>query len=342
MNKEKNKSFTIKFKPSLMEQVEHYIKLVNSTKTAKEPKLTKATFFNRVVTNYFQHTVLTNDFITLDRPLYFNSKELVEKGSIKCSNKKPTDLDNVFIVKRVPNNLVNLEKGFLDSISYYYDRHYQHKGIVFSAIQLSEDKSLEPKYLVFDYNEFNADETEVIISILKPEDLTTYLDIENDKELILNLKKVVDSFEKDLKEAVDFYSENKEILKNKNSVDEIPNELVIKFSKIGFKTVQYYCYNFNCFIPLRFYSKLQQLLIFLNNATTEEINKIEDEFGISKTDLEVYIDTFKLDDNYKFNLFFMKIILNEYSLDFNKLVNGFLNEEEFSILFKNYFFNEKE
>ena len=341
MNKEKNKSFTIKFKPSLMEQVEHYIKLVNSTKTAKEPKLTKATFFNRVVTNYFQHTVLTNDFITLDRPLYFNSKELLEKGSVKCSNKKPTDLDNVFIVKRVPNNLDNLEKGFFDSISYYYERPYQHKGIVFSAIQLSEDNSLESKYLVFDYNEFHTDEAELIISILKPEDLTNYLDIEKDKELILNLKKVANSFKKDLKEAVDFYSENKEVLNDKDSVNEIPNELVIKFSKIGFNTVQYYCYNFDSFVPIRFYSKLQQLLIFLNNAPTEEVNKIEEELGISKTDLEVYIDTFKLGENYEFNLFFMKIILNEYSLDFNKLVNGFLNEEEISVLFKNYFFNEK-
>lgn len=52
MVKEKNKHFSIKFKPSLMGKVEDYIELVNSAKTAKESKLNKATFFNKVISNF--------------------------------------------------------------------------------------------------------------------------------------------------------------------------------------------------------------------------------------------------------------------------------------------------
>lgn len=342
MNDEKNKQFSIKFKPSLMAKVEEYIELVNSTKTEKEPKLTKATFFNRMVANYFNHMVLTNDFIALDKPLYFNSKELVEKGSIKCLNNKPTDLDNVFIVKRVPNNLDTLNKGFIDSISYYYEDSYRHKGIVFSGIPFLEE-GLEAKFLVFDFDE-STGKPELVISILKPEDLTTYLDIEKDKNLILELNEMVTDFKKDIEEAVEFYFKYDGIFSDEEAIKDVPEDVLRSFSKFGFNVVQYYCYNFNCFIPIRFYSKLQQLLIFLNKATPEELLKIEAELGVSKEELEVFITTFRLEDesDYKFNMFFMKLILNEKDLDFNKLVNGFLNEEEITVLIKNYFVNELE
>ena len=228
-----------------MEKIEEYIELVNSAKTDKEPKLTKGTFFNTIVANHFNHMILTNDFIDLDKPLYFNSKELVEKGSVKCSLNKPTDLDNVFIIKRVPNNLDTLHTGFTDSISYYNESIYKHKGIVFSAIQLSEEKGLEAKYLIFDYNEFSTEEIELIISILKPEDLTTYLDIEKDKDLILNLKEVAYTFEKELKEAINFYSDFDKYKNNISSEEDLPEEIegfpeeiITGFSKIGFNIVK--------------------------------------------------------------------------------------------------------
>lgn len=341
MNNEKNKQFSIKFKPSLMEKVEYYIKLVNSTKTDKEPKLTKATFFNTVVAEYFEHTVITNDFITLDIPLYFNSKELVEEGSVKCSFNKPTDLDNVMIVKRVPNNLDRLVKTY-NHISYYYESHYRHKGIVFSAIQLTEEKSLEPKYLVFDYNSFGRDDTELIISILKPEDLTTYLDIEEDKDLILELKETVDSFEVDLEEAINFYIDNDEIFKNKDSFEDVPEDLITGFSKVGYNVVKYYCFNFDSFVPIRIYSKLQQLIIYLNKSSTEELVELEKALGITKEELEAYVETFVIEDSYKFMMFFLKVILHEPNLDFEKLANDFLQEENISNMINNYFINELE
>ena len=169
MLNEKNEAFSVRLKPSLMEQVEDYVELVNSVKEPKANKFTKVDFFNNVLSDYFQHIVLSNDYITLKEPLYFNSKELVEKGSVKCSTAKPTDLDNVFIIKRVPNNLDTLEKGFSDSITYYYKKPYLHKGIVFSVIPFSEKGfEIEGKYLVFDYKEVPNEEVELIISILKP------------------------------------------------------------------------------------------------------------------------------------------------------------------------------
>ena len=336
-NEEKNKPFTVRFKPSLNDKIEKYIKLYNSTKKPEDPKLDKTKFFNMIISNYFNHKVLSNDYITLDEPVYFNSAELLEKGSIICSLNKPTDLDNVQIVKRIPNNLDKLEKNVGTIISYYHNSYYRHKGILFSVNDF-EGTGLDSQYLVFDYNS-NSGEPELTISILKPEDLTAYLDIDKDKNIILWLQQLKKEFEEDFIEATEFYKEYDSLLED-NKLNEVPDEIKVGFSKIGFNVMKWYSFNYNCFIPVRLYSQLQQLLIFFNKATPEEAEKLEEGLGISKEELELYVETFEKGTEYNFNIFFTKLTVNEYNLDFNKMANDFVKNEDLSVLFKNNFLKE--
>lgn len=72
MKNESNEVVSFRFKPSLMGKVEDYLKLVNSVKSRDEPVLTKAKFFNDLVSKYFEDTILSNEYIVLEKPLYFN------------------------------------------------------------------------------------------------------------------------------------------------------------------------------------------------------------------------------------------------------------------------------
>lgn len=180
--KEKNKSFSIKLKPSLMEQVEDYITLVNKTKTDKEPKFKKVDFFNNILSDYFQHIVLTKDFIELDKDYYyyFNKKELFKNGTVKTVHEKPSssiDIENSYTVKRIPNNLDSFNAEF-NSYCYENDLN-KHKGVYIHYLITTEVK---PVPLVFDFND-----NELTISLIKLSDIPLLIDNEEDVKTIKNI-----------------------------------------------------------------------------------------------------------------------------------------------------------
>ena len=180
---EKNEAFTIKFRPSLMAKVEDYI---------KEADITKASFFNDVVADFFEGKVLTNDFITLENYFYFNFEELKENGIVKASSEVPIhDLNNCYIVKKIPNNLDswNKKEGTYSSSSSNI-----HKGIytLFIVVFVEEDFKLADvieKYLLFKYDSLY---NELEISLVPFEDL--YLYVPTTSTILEELEEDKDSF----------------------------------------------------------------------------------------------------------------------------------------------------
>lgn len=203
MVNEKNEAFTIKFKPSLMEKVEAYVNTVNKHKKASEKKLTKANFFNDVVNDYFKEKVLTNDYIELERPFYFNMQELKENGVVKASSEVPIyDLENCYIVNNVPNNLDVFDKN---NKTYCSGNASKHKGIFIKYDVSLEDKTvpsilfdtevisiitdITENYLLFDFNSSN---NELNIGLIPFEEL--YLYVSSNSTILDELEKEKDDF----------------------------------------------------------------------------------------------------------------------------------------------------
>ena len=195
MAAEKNKQFSIKFRPSLMEQVEKYIEVVNANKEPSEKKLNKASFFNNAIADYFEDKVITNDLIKLEKPFYFNWLELKEKGVVKASSEVPIhDLDLTFIVKAVPNNLDNWsnEEG-----TYFSGSSNIHKGLYIYYWFIHDSKNyfritkIVEKNLLFKYDS-SANTLE--ISLLNPNDL--YLYVPADSDVLDKLAKEKEEFYK--------------------------------------------------------------------------------------------------------------------------------------------------
>ena len=111
--------------------------------------------------------ILTNDFIELEKPFYFNMKELLEKGTVEASTKKPSsDLYNEIIIKAVPNNIDTFEEKLK---TYCYDNDSKlHRGII--TFLIKEEVKIKN---VIGYDEEN--ETEVVRTITKSVAKTVYL-----------------------------------------------------------------------------------------------------------------------------------------------------------------------
>lgn len=336
MDNEINEVMSIRFKPSLMEKVEDYLKLVNSVKSRDDPVLTKAKFFNDLVSNYFEDTILSNEYIVLEKPLYFNYNNLLQKGRVKCSLTKPTNLDDVCIVKRVPNNIDKINK-FDSKLTYCHEKQFTHEGILFSVENFSLDSdSLIMYYLVFDLNLTNSKEPELTIRILKPNNLTDFLDIEEDKDLINELISTKSKCEDDNKKFVDLYLENKDKLDGE--YEDIPKNIMEEIINAGYGLISWQIFNYDSFVPVKFYSRIQQLLILFKNASNKESKEIEETLKFSEYELELYFNTFeKWDDDSRFVHLFINLDDESHALDFENIVNGFLNEEEIGVLIKNNF-----
>lgn len=274
--------------------------------------------------------VLNNKYISLEEPLYFNYKELLEKGSVKCTSTKPTtNLQDTNIIKNMPNNLDRfIEKE--DYFTYgFEDNPNQHKGIRFSFNDGYEDK---PKYLVFELDT----ESEIIlkISILELNDLTTYLDIDQYKKTIKKLKKYPELLEKNIETEYNFYKKHKELLDTNNIeyiLVHLSEEEKIKVGDIVALKIHFRYLNYKIFIPLEVYSALQNLILVFDKKNDEEFKKIQKEvYGtdLTKQELEQFINNFKYISNSKFLFLFDKILFgfekeNEGQKD---LLNEFIAE----------------
>lgn len=193
-NEEKNKPFTVRFNPSYWKKIEF---IVNETGLSR-PKI-----MNEILGSYFEGRVLTNDFIELENPFYFNMKELKEKGIVKAITKPSIhDLPKYYIVYKIPNNLDVFDK---DSKTFYSGSTSEHKGIYVhytitfgeAEVEVNEDftdsintvKEITEKHLIFNYDS-SANSLE--ISLVPFEDL--YLYVPEDSDILEKIEAEKDKF----------------------------------------------------------------------------------------------------------------------------------------------------
>ena len=105
----------------------------------------------------------------------------------------------------------------------------------------------------------------------------------------------------------------------------------------GLGLISWQIFNYDSFIPVKFYSKIQQLLILFKNASKNESKEIEETLKFSEHELELYFNTFEKWDDNRFIYLFLNLDSESNVVDFENMVNDFLNEEEIGVLIKNNF-----
>ena len=112
-----------KVKRELVEKANLYKELTGTSRV----KLVES-----LLTDFFKDKILTNDFIELPKPYYFNLPELVANNYVKATSDKPIkELEYSYILFNVPNNLdsYNAEIG-----SYCFeDNPDLHRGYYISS-----------------------------------------------------------------------------------------------------------------------------------------------------------------------------------------------------------------
>lgn len=308
-NKDKYKQLWLE--EDLIAKADVYSKNIGTNKTA---------LIRSLLTEFLEGKILANDYITLEDPLYFNAKSLIEEGSIICSSVKPSsDLDNVYIIKKVPNNLDTLKEG-----CYYYKEPSKHKGINFSVLN-AEENVFYVTYLVFDLTISSSGVPELIINVLNIDNLTFYLDVDEDKEIINSLEQIKKQYYTYEAEVNKFYSDNKEELSK--GFKNLSEDIIEGLAEIGYNLNTWKAYNYDMFIPVKLYATLKQILILFENISDPEAEKLAEVLHVNKDELEIYINSFDT-DNINFNLFLLKVSSNFYVDEVEAVVNSFVNDED--------------
>ena len=127
---------------------------------------------------FFKDLILTNDFIDLPKPYYFNMKELRKTGIVKATSVKPIkELENTFILLNVPNNLDSFNA---EGNSYCFeDNPNLHRGYYFYT-----DYKID---LVFSYNSASA---ELEIAISNDRDIYFTLEQKEEKEKLITEEEI--------------------------------------------------------------------------------------------------------------------------------------------------------
>lgn len=145
--------------------------LVEKTKQYKELTGTSTVkLIEELLTDFFNNTFLTNDFIEPEEPFYFNVKDLLANYKVKATNEKPIVNDYVK-VKKVPNNLDDFDKELK---KYCYGSSEQHLGVfTWCKVNLNLLKLNKSNIMYFDLLfKYNSKKEELFISIININDLS--------------------------------------------------------------------------------------------------------------------------------------------------------------------------
>lgn len=122
--------------------------------------------------------ILTNDFITLEKPFYFNWQELQEKRIVKATTEKPFhDINNYTVVKKVPNNLDLFNKELK---SYCYENNpNHHRGVFIYPKPVLQETTLKIKEvlvytLLFNYK---PNSNELDVSLIDIKEIDSYINV---------------------------------------------------------------------------------------------------------------------------------------------------------------------
>lgn len=171
--------------------------------------LSKIGLIEELFNKEIEGKLLTNDFINIDSIYYFDFNKLVKEKEVKATKETPkTNLNNIFIVKKVPNNLDSFEDS---ERTYCYnktpEKHlgiYSYNRIVLNELKINETRLFQ-YFIIFEYN---SKTEELTLKLASVEDITLLVDVKDVKKIISNLADI-----------------NKEYLQFMEDVKKAPNNL---------------------------------------------------------------------------------------------------------------------
>ena len=345
--------------PELKEKVNKYCSVKGNTKNK---------LINDLLQDFFNNKVVSNDFIKLDKPLYFNIQDLLNNKSVICTTTKPTSKFNEFIkIVNVPNNLDSYNKNYN---CYCSDAPNHHKGILINSLLDENHENLFIHYLGFefiindpDYNLITNSQDTLKISLINETELLNVLNMDKHKEILKEFK----AKEKELKEAIRKDNATNIILDNELNNNElkpdVKKEFENKYKFAMFRTIKTENNNYKA-LPLLlienetdfilygnkliktyenyFYLRPFYLDVFINNLmylmenNTEINNYIQEFYIIGVNDLKEF------QSNYKFNPRVYYLINglkpnNKNTININVLFDSHINNINLDKAIKNHF-----
>ena len=194
------------YAPDLVNKLSDYSKLIGVDRTK---------IVSSLIVEALKGRILTNDFIALDKPYYFDFKKLIHEGTAEATTEKPViEPERIFILKKVPNNLDRINKKY-GTYSFTEDKPSFHKGIYYySLLQLEEpleaesveDISEAPFNILGKVNfidfyflfEFEQESNKIIIHSIEEENLTYEVDPLIYPEVIKDIRQQEEEFTKNL------------------------------------------------------------------------------------------------------------------------------------------------
>lgn len=242
--------------------------LVDKAKDYKELTGTSTVeLVENLLTDFFKDKVLTNEFIELENPFYFDFKELAAKKIVKASSELPiNNLETCFIVNKVPNNLDKWnaeEKTYCSGNSSIHKGIYIYYNILFDSENYFKIVDILEKTFILKYD---SSKNELEISLVNFNDLYLYVpsnstvldSIEKEKDYFY--KHIVHNSENDILDP-EFYISYFNIMKPY----KVMKELAIFYESEEFKLFS------------ERLDKAEETVIVNEDGTEEKRVKIEDE-----------------------------------------------------------------
>lgn len=166
--------FTLELKADVFNKLIDY--LILTGRATERNKL-----INELIDHELEGKVLENKLIDLYRnPFYFNVNELLENKTV-IATKKPIlkgNQDEIFVVRRVPNNLDDFNKEFKTYCS--ENNKHIHTGYYI----MPRFKGNDERHFTFKYD---AEKEEVEINLVNPNDINTIFNpLDDEKQKIKN------------------------------------------------------------------------------------------------------------------------------------------------------------
>ena len=137
-------------------------------------------FINCLIEEKFEGKVFDNSYIKLEKPFYFNMKDLKLNRFVKATKKLPIhERKNIFIINYVPNNMDSFES---DLKTYCSESIFSlHRGLLIVHGLEPNIKSLADYFFVFSYD---SNEETIEIAFINESELDYYFKEEKEQQKI--------------------------------------------------------------------------------------------------------------------------------------------------------------
>ena len=246
-------------------------------------------FIRSLISDYFNNKIVSNDFIKLDKPFYFNVNDLINNKCVICSIDKPTSqLNNYYVIDKVINNIDKYEPNYK---TFCTGSRNTHKGIIYNCFDLNKHETPLFNYIIFEFKDIEhiyKNETPLLkLSLLDTNELINYIDLKD-------------------KEHKQLFNDLKQQEFNFNLTTDL-NKYFMQLHS-----------NYNILRPY-YITPLLNNLVCLMQENNGIKNYIETTFKLTIKDINEYLTTLKFNENVYYLLDSLKD--NSRQLNINRLVN---------------------